>query len=112
MVQDNTVSVISDNTNTVIATIPVGGYPYGVAYDSAKGEIFVVNLHDNNVMVISDSTNAVVATIPVGQSPYNIAYDSAKGELFVTNLLRRHRLSNIRQHKHCSSNHTRRSRTF
>jgi len=25
--QDNTVSVISDSTNTVIATIPVGGYP-------------------------------------------------------------------------------------
>ncbi len=84
--EDNTVSVISDNSNTVIATISVGGYPYGVAYDAAKGEIFIVNLHSNNVMVISDITNEVVATIPVGQSPYNIAFDSAKGELFVTNL--------------------------
>jgi YVTN family beta-propeller protein len=29
--QDNTISVISDSTNTVVATIPVGAYPYGVA---------------------------------------------------------------------------------
>lgn len=33
---DNTVSAISDSTNTIVATIPVGTTPEFVAYDSAK----------------------------------------------------------------------------
>ena len=83
------VSVISDSTNTVVATIPVGYSPTAVAYDSGKGEIFVTTEPNyptfTGVSVISDSTNAVIATIPVGNSPDGIAYDSGKGEIFVTN---------------------------
>ena len=82
---DNTVSVISDATNAVVATIPVGNGPYGVAYDSGKGEVFVVDDLDNNVSVISDATNTVVATVPVGSNPDGAAYDSNKGEVFVAN---------------------------
>ena len=70
----------------VTVTIPVGKAPMGIAYDSAKGEIFVTNGQDNTTSVISDSTNTVVATIPVGGYPYGVAYDSAKGEIFVVNL--------------------------
>jgi len=69
----------------VTATIKVGGAPWGVAYDSGKSEVFVVNSASNNVLVISDSTNAVVATVPVGSSPYRAVYDSAKSEIFVAN---------------------------
>ena len=82
----NTVSVISDSNNAVVATIPVGTTPYGVAYDSGTSEIFVSNHGSNSVSVISDNTNAVVATITVGTTPSGIAYDSGKGEIFVTNL--------------------------
>ena len=39
----DTVSVISDKTNAVIATVPMRFSPYAIAYDSAKGEIFVAN---------------------------------------------------------------------
>jgi YVTN family beta-propeller protein len=70
----------------VTATIPVGNTPQGVAYDSAKGEIFVSNGQNNTISVISDSTNTVIATIPAGGYPYGVAYDSAKGEIFVVNL--------------------------
>src|SRR5207245_3385889 len=70
---------------TVVATVPVGSIPEGVAYDSARGEVFVTNLVDGTVSVISDSTNAVVATVRVGSSPIGAAYDSARGEVFVTN---------------------------
>ena len=42
--------------------------PHGVAYDSAKGEVFVVNVNSNNVSVISDATNTVVATVNVRAS--------------------------------------------
>ena len=78
------VSVISDGTNKVVATIPVGSWPGGVAYDSGKGEVFVANFGSNNVSVISDASIRVVATIPVGIDPSGVAYDSGKGEVFVT----------------------------
>src|SRR2546426_1830608 len=79
----NSVSVISDATNAVVASVPVGSG--GVAYDSGKGELFVTNRGSNSVSVISDATNAVVASIPAGASPEAVAYDSGRGELFVTN---------------------------
>jgi YVTN family beta-propeller protein len=77
----------SVNAYDVNATIKVGMFPEGVAYDSSMGEIFVANYGSGSISVISDITNAVVATITLGEypySPYFIAYDSSKGELFVT----------------------------
>src|SRR3989475_9857448 len=38
---------------TVIATLPVGDYPFGVAYDSADGDVYVANYNSNNGRVIS-----------------------------------------------------------
>ena len=69
----------------VTATITVGGAPWGVAYDSAKSEIFVVNSASGTVSVLSDSTYASVAKVTVGQTPYRGIYDSGKGEVFVAN---------------------------
>jgi YVTN family beta-propeller protein len=77
------VSVISDSTNTVVATVTVGSAPTGVAYDSGKGEVFVTNEGSATVSVISDSTNTVVATISSIFIPIGVAYDSGKGEIFV-----------------------------
>jgi len=34
---NNTVSVISDSSNTVVANVTMGNIPLGVAYDPAKG---------------------------------------------------------------------------
>jgi len=56
-----------------------------MAYDSAKGEIFVANIGDNTVSIIDDTTNTVITTIPVGLRAFGVAYDSVKGEIFVTN---------------------------
>ncbi|TLX81589.1 MAG: YncE family protein, partial [Thaumarchaeota archaeon] len=81
----NNVSVISDSTNTVSATITVGSNPTGIVYDSGKGEVFVSNEGSNNLSVINDLTNTVSTTISVGTTPLEIAYDSAKGELYVGN---------------------------
>src|SRR5208283_2286810 len=80
----NTVSVISDNSNAVVANINVGSSPEGIAYDSGRNEIFVTNLGSETVSVISDKSNTVIKTLPMGQYPYAIAYDSSQGELFVT----------------------------
>jgi YVTN family beta-propeller protein len=79
----NTVSVISATTNTVTATIPVGDYPNGVTFDSAKGNVYVTNFARNNVAVINGTTNTVTATIPVGANPYGIT--NGNGNVYVAN---------------------------
>ena len=79
------VAVISDSTNTVVLTI--GGFndPSGLAYDSALGEVYVVNSGADTVSVVSDVTDTITATINVGNSPSGITYDSGLGEMFVAN---------------------------
>jgi YVTN family beta-propeller protein len=67
----------------VVANVGVGSFPFGLAYDSGKGEVFVANSFSNIVSVISDSTDKVVANITVGSNPNSVAYDSAKGEVFI-----------------------------
>ena len=69
----------------MLATVPVGSWPYGATYDAAKREVFVTNINSNNVSVINDTTDAVVATVPVGSEPSGAAYDAANGEVFVAN---------------------------
>ncbi len=76
------VSVVSDATNKVVASIPVGTFAQGIVYDRGKGEIFVSNYGSNNVTVISDATNKAVASIPLSV-PLGLDYDSGKGEVFV-----------------------------
>ena len=56
-----------------------------MAYDPAKGEVFVSQYDTNDVCVISDSTNTVVASIPVGFEATDIVYDSGRGEIWVDN---------------------------
>src|SRR5438552_16415927 len=58
---------------TVVATVNVGSNPFGVAYDSLKGEVFVANFGSNTVSVIEDSTNTVVATVSVGGGAAGVA---------------------------------------
>ncbi len=61
---NNTVSVISDSANAVVATVGVGSNPSGVDYDDARGEVFAANSGDNTVSVISPgslSSNSTTA---------------------------------------------------
>ena len=49
----STTSVISDSTNTVIATVSTGSVPGPMVYDSGKGELFCITR--GGILVISDS---------------------------------------------------------
>jgi YVTN family beta-propeller protein len=60
----NSVSVIDTASNTVVATIPVGAFPEGVAITPDGTRAYVTN-ESNTVSVIDTATNTVVATIPV-----------------------------------------------
>lgn len=86
-----TISVISDTTNSIVATIDLhtnsgNGVITGMVYDSGKGEMFVSSYVFGGIFVISDKTKQVVATIPLGNDPYptGLIYDSGKGEIYVS----------------------------
>jgi DNA-binding beta-propeller fold protein YncE len=92
----STVSVISDATNSVVADVNLGGgtHPEGLAYDSAKGEVFVANSNGTHVAVISDKTNSIMANVKIENESTNyeagtgllgVAYDSANGEVLTAN---------------------------
>ena len=62
----NSVSVIDTDTNTIVATIPVGINPLGVTITPDGTRVYVTNQGSNTVSVIDAATNTVIATIPVG----------------------------------------------
>lgn len=63
---DGTVSVIDTATDTVVATVPVGQAPIGVAVHPAGTYAYVTNRGDGSLSVIDTRTNAVSATLSVG----------------------------------------------
>lgn len=82
----NSVLVISDTNNSVVANITVGIGPGGAAYDWGTNEVYVPNMGSNTVSVISDRTNTVVTTIPVQLAPGGgITYDSDRNLIYVIN---------------------------
>ncbi len=81
----NNVSVIDTSSNTVVATIPVGTFPVGVAVNPAGTRVYVANFSSNNVSVIDTSTNTVVATVTVGTNPYGAAVNPAGTRVYVAN---------------------------
>ena len=77
----NTVSAINEATQTVVATIPVGNFPYAVALDSSQGLVFVTNYSGGSVSVINEATNTVTATI-AGVGGHGIAVDPGRSRVY------------------------------
>ena len=61
--KSNTVSVIDLRTFRLTKTLRVGTSPTGIAANSKRNEIYVVNSGSANVSVIDAERNEVVATI-------------------------------------------------
>ena len=79
------VSVISDATNKVVATIFTGTFAWGAAYDPTANEIFVGDFNGDfeNVTVISDVTDTTVGSIfPDAFDPSSLAFDPVTGDLY------------------------------
>jgi YVTN family beta-propeller protein len=79
---DNTVSVIDTDTNRVVATVPVGPVPYGVAVDPRGDRVYISNQGDGSVSVIDTVHNAVTATVP-GAGGFGIAVTPDGSEVYV-----------------------------
>ena len=80
----NELAVIDDQTLKVVARVPAGDYPDGVAYASKQGKIYVSDLHGKTDTVIDARTNQVVTTIALGGGAGNTQYDSVSEHIFVT----------------------------
>jgi gliding motility-associated-like protein len=81
----NSVSVININTNAVIATVPVGVQPYGVALSSDGTIAYVTNLGSGTVSVINSISLTVVANITVGPNPHGITISPDGSRVYVAN---------------------------
>ncbi len=86
-VSPNTLDVLSGGARfpIILAEIPVGTNPFGVAYDAGTGDVFVANNGSDNVSVVSATSFQILASIPVGDGPTGIAYDPNQGTVYVAN---------------------------
>ena len=80
-----TVSVIDTASNAVVATVPVGAAPFGVAVHPTNGRAYVANAADNTVSVLDTATHTVLTVVSVGAAPYGVAVDPLGGWVYVTN---------------------------
>ena len=87
--RSNTTSVINGATNTVVATIPVGQFPFGPGrfVNHITNRIYVSNNYGRNVTVINGATKTVLTTIPIpvrfSCSPVGIAVNEATNRIYV-----------------------------
>lgn len=82
-----TLNIGTNSSPTVLASIPVGTNPVGVAVDTATNRVYVANSGSNDVSVIDGSTNAVVTKIadPAAVHPVAIAVNPATNLIYVAN---------------------------
>ena len=81
MMDSNDVSVLHRPGNTVVATIPVGNIPHGVAITPDGTQAYVANNGDGTVSVIATATNTV-AGLP---NPFAVAITPDGTQAYVTN---------------------------
>jgi YVTN family beta-propeller protein len=73
--ETNNVTVIDAASHAVIATVPVGSGPFGVAATPDGRFVYVTNSGGPaySVSVIDTATNAVIATVPATPTPLGVA---------------------------------------
>ena len=79
---------VIDNTETVIATINVGGSPLNMVANEYLGgtKVYVSATDDgDSISVIQTSNNTVLATVPVGVAPRGMCLSQDNSLLFVCN---------------------------
>jgi YVTN family beta-propeller protein len=69
-------------TNVVIATVPLGSSPQGIAVDPVRHLVYVVK-GDGTMSVIDGVTQSVVATVAVGSMPRAVALDPVTRLVYV-----------------------------
>ena len=80
----NELAVIDDRSFSIVARVPAGDYPDGIAYASKENKIYVSDLHGKADTVVDAKTNQRLTTIALGGGAGNSQYDAAADRIFVT----------------------------
>ena len=77
--------MIDTASNTLIATVTVGGSPEGVAITPDSAFAYVTNSFSEDVSVIETASNTVIATVTVGIDPQDLAITPDGAFAYVVN---------------------------
>jgi YVTN family beta-propeller protein len=111
---DNQLAVIDEKSLRVIARVPAGDYPDGLAYAYPEHKLYISDEIGGTDTVVDVRTNHRIATIPLGGEAGNTQFDPASGRIFVnaqtTGQLievdpRRDRIVGRTHLPYCNSNH-------
>ncbi len=83
--EGNSTTIIDTATDSVVATIPTGNAPVGVAVSPDGKEAYVVNSGSNSVSIIDTSSGDKKGDISVGTSPQHVAFAPDGKHAYVTN---------------------------
>ncbi len=81
----NAVAVVDTRTRRLVAEIPVGGAPTGVAFTSDGRRAFVTNREDDSVSVIDAAARKVADTLRVGDEPHGVLVTPGDEHVLVLN---------------------------
>jgi YVTN family beta-propeller protein len=82
---EGTVVVIDRSTHAVVAAIPVGSAPNGLAFAPDARSLYVSNAFGGSVSEIEVATGIVARTLAVGGTPQGLAVAADGSELYVAN---------------------------
>ena len=80
----NELAVIDDSTLQIVARVPAGDYPDGIAYATKAKKLYMSDLHGRTDTVIDANTNQRLTTIALGGGAGNTQYDSVSEHIYVT----------------------------
>jgi YVTN family beta-propeller protein len=80
----NTVSIIADANDSVLATVAVGDDPLDSVYNPSTGNVYVLNFGTSNNLTVFDGLK-IVKWIPTGVTPSSGLYDPYHQYIYITN---------------------------
>src|SRR5579862_5322367 len=81
------VRVLDAESGKVVASIPVGHVPRGIAISQDGKRLYVTNAWSDTVSVIDTATRQVVKSLPTGFEPSGVVVDHSGSTLYVANRL-------------------------
>lgn len=81
---DHQIRVVDEDTDKVLATIPVGNVPlHPIRVDEKSGRVYVVCSTSQELDVIDGKKNVVIARVPTPPYPEGLAINTVTGRIYV-----------------------------
>ncbi len=79
----DSLSIIDIEQQALIATIPVGHRPAGIAVSHIDSRVYVSNPESKDISVINTKNRSVIKNVPVGEGPVGIALSPDSNYLYI-----------------------------